>query len=545
MMLVALAAPPDRARAEGVAEDGFDTAIARRMAAEGRLVIEGRRLDLSSLRPFYAQRGFHPVWFTAGAEAPVPAARDLLGAVQAADAEGLTPADYHPVAIEARLGAAEPARRVELELLLTDALLTYAADIHQGRKKPALISREFDIKPEALDKVATGEAALATADLKGFLKGLAPQTDNYARLRKALAQYRALEKAGGWATVPDGPKMQPGLRSPAVVALRKRLAVTGDLDPKVPVAPVYDSVVEKAVARFQARHGLEADGVVGPGTRAALNMSVAERVNQILANLERERWMPVERGPRHVEVNIPGFRLKAYDHGAVALDMPVIVGTAVRRTPILDSHIISVIFNPSWYVPRKLAREDILPKLQKDPSYLETQGIKVLSDWSGSAKPVDTSRVKWKTVGPDFMNRLRLRQEPGPLNSLGQVKFNIPNDFDVYLHDTPHREKFDKTVRTFSSGCVRVGDPMALAAFLLQDMPEWPLQRRQEVLEAGKTRMVVLSKAVPVRLLYQTAWVDDLGVAHFHEDIYGRDAELLKAVDRTPVVPPKVANLPD
>ena len=520
-------------------EGPLSAEIAARLVSGPPLAEPRRAPDLARLRLFYEPRHYAAAWFGGDGSGLIAAARALRLILGAAEAEGLVPADYHLAALDPRLAAADtldPAHRAELDLLLTDALMAYAGDLHRGRLPPRVIAQEFALVPAPMDLPATAAAALAAPDLSSFLAALAPAGERYQRLREALRLVRAQEQAGGWPKVPEGPKLEPGRKAPLVKALRRRLVVTGDLDKALAAGPSeYDRPLVQAVKRFQARHGLVADGVIGAGTYAALNVSAADRVTALLANLERERWMPADLGKRYVLVNIPGFSLTAVVEGKAALEMPVIVGTKVRRTPIFASQITSLIWNPTWSVPRKLAREDILPKLRANPGYLADQNI-VLYAGSFAGKRLDPARINWQGVSD--LSKFRLRQMPGSGNALGQVKFNIPNDFDVYLHDTPHREKFEKSVRTFSSGCVRVGNPLGLAALLLTDMPEWTAERRAAVLEKGDTRLVELRNPMPVYLLYQTAWLDETGVLQFREDIYGRDLQILRALHRIDEAPP-------
>ncbi|MGQ9365996.1 L,D-transpeptidase family protein [Azospirillum sp. A39] len=530
---------PGGGSAAAVREDavtGLDTAIAVRLIDDSRIVA-GRAVDLATVRRFYAQRGFTPLWIDA-AGAPTPAAARVLAVLEAAAAEGLDPEDYHAAAIAERLRPPGPAARLDLELLLSDAVMRYGAHVHAGRVTPKAVAEDLAVTPPAVDRFAVAEAAAADGD--AALAALAPVRPDYGALKEALRRYRALAAAGGWKPVPAPrvAKLEVGMRDPAVKALRRRLAVTGDLVEKGREAAgkakdsdLYDTALKAAVGRFQARHGLFVDGVVGAATLTALNVPVDERIGQIVANLERLRWLPAPGGDRYVVVNVPDFTLKAVENGQTALDMRVIVGTKVRRTPVLTSTITSVVLNPTWTVPVRLAREDYLPKLLRDPGYLASHGFTVFSSWAADATPLDSRRIDWKAVGRRI-GGMRLRQDPGPNNALGQVKFNIPNGFDVYLHDTPSREKFDRSVRTFSSGCVRVGDPMALAAFVMAGMDDWPAERRQQVLDKGDTKTVVLKRAVPVHILYQTAWMGQDGVVQFREDIYGRDVELLDAVAR-------------
>ncbi|WP_207459895.1 L,D-transpeptidase family protein [Azospirillum sp. SYSU D00513] len=536
----AIAAPADAA--------GLDAAIAERLA-EGRRTVAGRPVGVETLRRLYAQRGFAPVWVGSGSVHA--AAQALLEALDGAEAEGLTAADYHPDHIAERLSALPRltlAERAELDLLLTDAALRYGSHLRSGRVAPKAINPEFAITPPRVEPATLLSGLLGASDVRAYVQALAPSRSEYGALKTALRQYRDLAAAGGWPAVPSPrvAKLEPGMTDPAVKALRKRLAVTGEYkgDVKSKAGDLYDPPLKAAVERFQARHGLTVDGVVGPGTLTALNMPASERVEQILSNLERLRWLPDSFGDRYVLVNIPEFTLKAFDGGAVAREMRVIVGTPVRATPIMSSTITSVTLNPTWTMTPKLAREDYLPKFIRDPSYVTSHNFTVFASWAPDAPALDPRRINWKTLG-NGINKLRIRQAPGPENALGQIKFNIPNAFDVYLHDTPGREKFDKTVRIFSSGCVRLGDPMALAEFVFSETPDWPLDRRNRQLDSGETKIVPLKKAVPVHLLYQTAWVDGHGAVQFRTDVYGRDAEVLDGIARRGFAPQRVQRVAD
>lgn len=542
LLLVLLVLAPAGALAQEA--DRLAAALAARLGQDGR-VLAGRPLDLAAVRRVYAERASRPLWLdeAGAAKAAVPA---VLATLRAADAEGLSAADYHPDAIAAALDAGAAEDRVVADLLLTDAVIKYGTHLRAGRVPPKAINPDYaEVRPPAIDAAALAVRAADSAEPRAVLAEAMPVRAEYAALKGALLGLRALEAAGGWPEVPDFrvAKLEPGMRDPVVPALRRRLAVTGEFegaaDATVP-ADLYDPALRTAVERFQTRHGLEADGVVGAGTLASLNVTAAERVGQIVASLERLRWMPDDFGPRHVVVNIPDYSLRAVEDGALVHEMRVIVGTKARRTPVLSSSIGSIILNPTWTMPVKLAREDYLPKLLKDPGYLESHGISVYASWSADAPQVDTRGIDWQSLGQDI-GKLRLRQNAGPGNALGRVKFNIANDFDVYLHDTPERWKFEKTVRSLSSGCVRVGKPMDLADFVLAGTPDWTPERRQRQVATRETRTVVVKRPVAVHLVYQTVWVDAAGVTQFREDVYGRDAEMIEAFARRSATPQRVA----
>jgi murein L,D-transpeptidase YcbB/YkuD len=509
-------------------------AIGARLAGD-LVTLDGRRpVDGARLRSFYAARRQAPAWVAEGG--PGPAAQALLEVIGAAEEEGLNTADYHLTAIKDRFAAADGERQAELDLLLTDAVMAYGVDLRAGRFRPGAVSDEFALVPPVVEPLAVARGALNAPNLKAYLAGLAPPHAAYDGLRQALRAMRAFEKAGGWpkVTAPLVAKLEPGMSDPMVPGLRRRLAVTGELAAVDTAAEseLYDDALRQAVTRFQTNNGLLTDGVIGARTVAVLNISAADRVGTVLANLERARWLPSDMGERRAEVNIAGFALKVLEKDKVALEMPVVVGTKVRRTPIFSSRITSLIFNPTWTVPPKLAREDMLPKLRKDPNFLAGQGIQMFDSWDNDSNPVNAAEINWQDPAVDI-NRWRLRQEPGAHNALGQVKFNLPNRFDVYLHDTPHREKFERSVRTFSSGCVRLGNPLGLMEYLLGGMSEWSPERRQQALKDGVTRWVTISRPLPVYLLYQTAALDETGTVQFREDIYDRDLMVLRAIRRS------------
>lgn len=347
------------------------------------------------------------------------------------------------------------------------------------------------------------------------------------RLAAAAARYRELANRGGWQPVPDGPSLHPGESSPAVPVIRARLAITGDLlaggSPAQGAEPqAYGDGLVDGVRSFQRRHGLATDGVIGARTRAAMNVSVQDRIAQLELNRSRvsDDEAPSE---RYIRVNLPEFRLVLMDGDTPVLDMPVVVGRRDRKTPFIESAVSWIVFNPTWTVPTKLAYEDLLPKVRRDPSYFSRSGIQVYESWQASAHAIDSQWIEWREVGA-AMKRLRLRQAPGPDNPLGRIKFHMDNDHDIYLHDTNHRELLAKDLRALSSGCIRVGNAEGLARELLRGQPNWPPERIDKVLAGRETTRVALRHPVPVRFVYQTAWIDGQETVHFRDDIYGVDA---------------------
>jgi murein L,D-transpeptidase YcbB/YkuD len=324
------------------------------------------------------------------------------------------------------------------------------------------------------------------------------------------------------------------MHSDGVVALRPRLRITGDL--KWPMATtrsefdmhlaeaetLFDESLEHAVQIAQQRHGLLVDGVVGPQTRVALNVSVQERIRQLALNMERWRQNFRERGERYVLVNIPGYSLDVVNKGQSEIRMRVVVGKPSWRTPSFQSTITQVVVNPYWSVPSGITKKEILPQVRKNPMYLRDQNMEVLDGWGATARTVDPTQIDWDHLTSSRFP-YRFRQRPGPQNALGRVKFNFPNIHNVYLHDTPAHRLFAKPKRAFSHGCIRVENPLELALYLLQDNPTWTLEHLQKTIQGGTQRYVNLPTPIDVHIVYQTAWVDDNDIIQFRHDIYSYD----------------------
>ena len=476
----------------------------------------------------------------------VPRAAELANAIAAADTLGLRPRDYPLDALNdalqrARSPSTDDARAAATiaatDVLLTATFVAFADDLLTGRLDPRKVepswhiaSRTFDVGARiraALDAVRGGRA------VGEVLSGLRTDYGSYGGLLRALSRYRALESSGGWPSVPDGPNLRPGDSGTVVLALRARLAAEGYLSTAAG-SNTLDAMLAGVLAEFQGRHGLTIDSVVGPGTRAALNVPASFRVWQIEANLERVRWLPPDAGQRFLVVNVPAFILYAFDGTTRAFTMRVVVGDELvsRRTPIFADTLEYIEFGPYWNVPRSIAVNEILPRARQDRGYLARNGYQVLRGWGDNAPVVDPRRLSNAAL---FSSRYRVRQLPGPNNALGRVKFMFPNDYAVYLHDTPARERFEDTHRAHSHGCVRVEDPEKLATFLLRDAPEWPPDRIAATLAAGRRRRVNLRNGAAVYLIYLTAFARD-GQVLFRDDIYDRDARLLAAMakQRTP-----------
>ncbi len=473
--------------------------------------LEGRVVRASpDLVCFYENRGFAPAWSTD--RGPSPAADELLTSLDAAGDDGLRPEDYGVAPlrrlVESVRSQPDVVGRTELDLLLSDAFLSFAADLRYGKVNPQSLYKDCALGSETTDLAAALEAALGGDRIRAALADLVPPQKAYENLRAALRRYRDLALRADSDPVPTGPTLRLGDRGERVVALRARLVEAAAADAAEPLPPaavpdLFDEALAESVRRFQERHGLEDDGVAGKATVAELNQRAEDHVLQIEANLERWRWLPHDLGKRHVLVNIAAFRLEAVEDGRAALDMRVIVGKPFTKTPMFSSAMNAVLFNPSWYVPQKIAVEEILPKAAKDPTYLRREGYEVLS-------------------------ATRLRQKPGPGNALGRIKFVFPNRFGVYLHDTPAPTLFSRTLRAFSHGCIRIEKPFDLAVWAFQGDPKWTPEAIRAGIDAASERLVPLPHVVPVHIAYWTAWIGDDGVLRLGRDVYLRDAELIQ-----------------
>jgi murein L,D-transpeptidase YcbB/YkuD len=304
--------------------------------------------------------------------------------------------------------------------------------------------------------------------------------------------------------------------------------------------------VGKAVVQFQNRHGLAPDGAVGRNTLAAINRSPEDLLRTVVVNMERWRWVPRDLGRRRIEINSAAFTLEAFQEGYPVLEMPVIVGEAYTMTPVFSKNMAYLVINPYWDVPPGVLARKILPKIKKSPGYLTANHFELIGGWKGHATLLDPAAVNWSKVhAGNFPGRLR--QTPGPWNSLGLIKFIFPNRFDVYMHDTPQRHLFKRRIRTFSSGCIRVQDPVDLALYVLGSDPSWNRTRLEETIAGGKTTVIPVRNPVTVHLFYWTFWMDEEGKAHYCEDIYGRDRDLWEALHSVPgmIVPRPLRPIPE
>lgn len=475
------------------------------------------------LARFYGERQFEPVWFKG--VSPRPEVRQALDILRQAESHGLEVGDYPlPDLFAARDGQARGAADLALSL----SLFRYLSDLHAGRVRLQSLGVQLDIAVRRPDLPVLVAAALAQGRLSALPESMAPPFPLYGQLRLALVRYRDLARGEFQTLPPVKKKLEPGQDYPALSVLRDRLVRLGDLPPTAGLPPRYEGELVEGVKHFQARHGLEPDGVIGRGSFTELNVPFSARVRQIELSLERLRWLRVPDGPKVVGVNIPEFRLRAFDiRGGQVMtrfSMKIIVGQAVlaKKTPIFDEDMRTIDFKPFWNVPPSIARAELVPKLRKDPGHFREQDMEVVPAKGG--KP--STELSPEVLDAVAKGTLRIRQKPGAKNPLGPIKFVLPNNHDVYLHYTSSPRLFQKSRRDFSHGCIRLEEPVKLASFVLEDQPDWTEEKIRAAMAADKPSTVRLTNPVPVVIFYTTVVQEQDGQLHFFPDIYGLDAKL-------------------
>ncbi len=479
---------------------------------------------------FYARREFSPAWSD---DDKVDEFVDLIGR---AEEEGLDPSDYahsELVALirEYRSDRGNAVLRADLDLLLTESLSRYGYHSYFGKVDPSTLDENWNWGREMgdIESVVIMQRLIESESIADFIADHLMRGPPYLRMKEILAQYRTLKMNGGWPTVAAGATLKPGMSDDRIPVIRRRLAITGDLPGKADNGSAsFDAALEEGVERFQERHNLDQDGAIGPKTLAAMNVSVGQRIGQIRVTLERLRWVARDIEDDFVLVNIAAFKTYLIRDRKLLWTGRSQVGRNYRQTPVFKAQIKYLQFNPTWTVPPGILSKDILPRVIADPGYLASINMDLI-DRDGDI--VDPASVDWSKYGGGRIPPYQFVQRPGPTNALGRVKFIFPNSHFVFLHDTPSKALFERTERTFSSGCIRVENPFEFAELMLDDASKWNLEAIENLVDSKETKTVFLTEELTVMLLYSTVGLAESDNVEFFNDIYARDARVLTALN--------------
>ena len=483
----------------------------------------------NALAEFYERRNFSPTWTN------LDQVGSLLAVVLASSDDGLEPDDYHAEQIEyayqeMRRGRTPTPREVAaMELLYSDSLLRLGFHELYGRVDPTSLDPRwnFNSRPVGPNPLQTLQDAIDSPSLTDFADTLFARGPLYLRLRDALKEHRQIKAESGWPVVPDGPTLKVGMSDERVITIARRLAISGDIaDAPKSAGNLYSNILSAGVRSFQQRHGLEADGVIGSATLAALNVPVETRIDQLRINLERARWVMGGIADDFIVVNIAGFRAYLVNDGQIVWETKVQVGATYHQTPVFRDEMTYVVMNPTWTVPYSIATKEMLPRIQRDPDYFKTRTFDVRNR---AGENVDPETIDWSQLSRGNFPYTFV-QRPGPANALGRIKFIFPNQYSVYLHDTPSKSLFGRSERAFSHGCIRTEYPFDLAERLLGPAG-WDRERIDAQVESLETKTVHLAEPLPVLLLYWTADVGPNGEYLFYKDVYERDERVLDALD--------------
>ena len=479
-------------------------------------------------------------WLTDGR--PNQMATQAVRYLELAATDGLAPEHYGAVELEQKLrqlqqpGVFDPIAATAFAQQLTVAMTTFLSDLAQGRVSALDVHHDFDgAQARQYDAALELGQALDSRDLSLAVEQARPTFPLYATLRAALEEYRALSDHPAWSEplpMPDGRKLEGGETYPGIDVLQQRLLALGDLSDTVLVGNMYSEALVEAVKAFQVRHGLTVDGIVGPQTLAALNVTPSERVRQIGLSMERLRWTPLHQDSRLIAVNLPGFMLYGYEidkQGQVDIkvEMKVVVGRSLNhRTPVFDEDMRFIEFSPYWNIPPSIARGETIPALRKDADYLNKQQMEFVDSSGNVSTTVTEQKIQAVLDG-----QMRIRQRPGSHNALGAIKFIFPNNQNIFLHHTPSTHLFARDRRDLSHGCIRVEQPVDLAKFVLANDSDWPESRIREAMDAGTSQTIRLKDPIPVLIGYSTVLTRN-GSVFFYPDLYGHDATLIKALEQ-------------
>ena len=480
-------------------------------------IMEEQVIVVDFMVNFYNDRLYRPAWSRSFMVA------DLIQVLEEASDEGLFPNDYHLGTIRYlhRLPDKSASQLADLDVLASDAFLLYTFHRMQGKVNPENLDPNCDIGNLMCDPGEVLLMAVRSRDVRNSLAQVSPMHSEYAHLKMALASYREMVRNGGWDTIPHGESIKPGMDDPRVPAIRKRLAISGDLaDPVYSSHTCMDDTLMLAVINFQKRHGLFADGVLGKASIDAMNVSAQKRVEQIQVSLERWRWLPQQFSDYYIFVNIAKYDLVVVRNGNRIRHHVVIAGQPFRKTPVFSAKIRFLVFNPTWTIPPGILAKDILPAVRKNPGYLASRDIRVIDSKGNVLNP---NNINWNSAS---IRQYQFVQSPGPNNALGAVKFMFPNKHHVYLHDTPGKGLFIQADRALSSGCIRVSRSLELAEYLLNDTEQWNADQIKSLVASKRTTTVFLKDQPDVHIIYFTASAWEDGQVYFLRDVYNLDREV-------------------
>jgi murein L,D-transpeptidase YcbB/YkuD len=474
------------------------------------------------LPELYDKYNYQPIWTNPDS------IRQLIDAIRNSYHDGLTPEDYHLSLIQQLQSSfkvkPDLIKQAKLDVVLTDSLIRLGYHLLMGKVDPESLDNNWNMNQKLLkmDSILKMSASIDNARVTNLIAGFRPQTDFYHDLKRALANYRKIQDEGGLPQVVTGETLRPGMVTLRARAIGQRLYVSGDMLTSIK-SDLYDDEVKAGVMRFQQRHGLEVTGLVDKVTLEAMNIPIEARIDQLRVNLERARWVLHDLPQNFVVVDIAGFNVRYIRSGQEVWKTRAIVGKTYRKTPVFRGDIRYIIFNPTWTVPPTILREDILPKIKQDLEYLQKKNMIVLNQLG---KQIDPVTIDWSQY-PGKSFPYLIRQQPGPRNALGRVKFMFPNKHAVYLHDTSSRSGFKRAERALSSGCIRIQNPLYFAELLLADKPGWSKAKVNAVVKSRKPTHINLARPLTVMLLYWTAEVDSEKRVIFKQDIYDRDSAVL------------------
>lgn len=482
---------------------------------------------------FYEKRGFQPAWLKEGTLSS--SGETLFSLLWQSHLEGLHPEEYHLhtingiwMELSTEMASIDSNLMVEMDILLTNAFFVYASDLQAGRLNQKSLEREW-VKETTFDPITVLEEILENPEERRFQE-LSPSHRQYNRLVELIPLYWEIMQQGGWPHLPEGITLEKGDQNHAVALLRKRLLQEPfqRIDLQVGAEDVYNHHLQEAVMDFQRRYHLEVTGQVDDATRSFLNKTVEEILHQIVINLERWRWFPPYLEDRYILVNLPDFGLLVVESGETTMEMRIIIGHDQQKTPAFNSRISHLVLSPRWYIPTSLAIRTYLPMVKNEPEQLEEMRIRIYERTDAGFEEIDVASVDWEDVDTGNF-QYYFWQDAGPWNRLGKVIFMFPNPYHVYVHDTPDKYLFNRRVRTFSEGCIRIEEPMELALYLLANNQQWSIERIEETVAKRTETTVFLPQSIPIFIQYSTAWVDDRGMLHLRNDIYQKDPPLKNA----------------